>query len=125
MAQVQTVDPSDTLAVLKAAREWLSDPTHFTQAGYYWSDGERPTDDRAAVRCTCVEGAMCLVAGIGEATDGPPAAGLALEVALAAIEDKPRECVCTVTVNDAPDGYERIMAGLAKAIADLEAEAAG
>jgi hypothetical protein len=64
MTVTTAVDPTDVLAVLEAAREWLSDPEHWTQGAFF-----RDASGHEAMRCdnavcTCGQGAMALVAGI-------------------------------------------------------------
>lgn len=106
----QTVDPTDTLAVLKAAESWLSHPEHWTHGCYI----RRDRDGRVAQ--TCATGALFHVMQCSdEVVDGPAyrtwtrALGKAWSLS---------------AVNDGPDGYARIMAGLRKAIEDLEVERA-
>lgn len=110
MATIQTVSPYDTLAVLKAAKDWLSDPDHWTTQEAWRATNGRATAYRREVAKTCVYGAGALVSrGYGT----PDGFIVALEDALGASAPK---------VNDGPDGYPKVMAGLRKAIETLEAE---
>ena len=115
----QTVDPADTLAVLKAAEEWLSNPRRWAR-GWYWLDarGGMVEDNRRDVAKCCAVGALIFVAGGETVDDGPLDAVLALAAGLGCERDQ------LAHVNDGPDGYARIMAGLRTAIETLEAERA-
>jgi hypothetical protein len=113
-SHVRTVDPTDTLAVLKAAEEWLSDPEHWT-TGAYW----RAADDCVArsvdeVARTCAVGALSYVVGARVGTGWPGRPYAALAAALGAKRDMS-------AINDEPGGYPKVMAGLRKAIEALEA----
>lgn len=112
---IKTVDPTDTLAVLKAAEEWLSDPAHWT-TGTCWRTAEdrELTNDREAVAKTCLIGACSLVAGAQYNAGWPDATYSHLFEALGGIS--------LGQVNDGPNGYNRVMAGLRKAIETLEAQ---
>lgn len=105
------VDPTDTLAVLKAAEEWLSDPARWTR-GVDWRDefGDQ-TCDRLGVACCCVTGALTYVTGADGVCAVPETAYHALMAALGGP---------VPSANDGPNGYEIVMAGLRKAIETLE-----
>lgn len=79
---VEAVDPSDTLAVLKAARVWLGTPEHWTTR-VLWRGADGKALARASntiepgdcpfVASTCASGAIFLVTG-GEFPDAVVAA---------------------------------------------------
>lgn len=100
-----------TLAVLKAAEAWLSDPKRWTQ-GAYWHDCDgHLVLRRDEVVSTCAVGALTIGAALSDPRDYPPAAYAALnDAAHAAI----------ILVNDEPDGYARVMAAYRRAITKLE-----
>lgn len=114
MSAIQTVDPSNTLAVLKAAEEWLSDESHWTQ-GKYWQNAEGRglwiSGERDQVTSTCLDGALGYVCG---RVTAPPHVVRALRPMF--FGDN------LAFVND-NYGYDRIMAGLRKAIEVLETSA--
>ncbi len=108
-------DPSDTLAVLRAAREWLDDPAHWTTRSDWRNATRQPVYTRSEVASTCAVGALSLVAGV--APRAP-----AISRSLAALKAQTARLV--TTVNDGFDGYPRILAAYDQAIAALEAERA-
>jgi hypothetical protein len=119
-AAIQTVAPDDTLAVLRAAEEWLSDPEHWTiKACWRRADGSVLAMDVGAIGPSIVSNCAktCAVGALGLVTGGywPERAADALFAVF------PGEG--TVPVNDGHRGYERIMAGLRRAIEQLEVEA--
>jgi hypothetical protein len=102
------VDPNDTLGVLKAAAEWLSDESHW-QRNNYWN-----AVNRENVTATCLYGALAYVSGGLHGGDSPPMADVALE-------DGFREMGLELpaALND-DEGYEAVMSGLKKVIEKLE-----
>lgn len=111
MNTIPTVHPHDTLAVLRAAREWLGDPDRWT-TDIAWRDcNDSHAADRESVAKTCALGALMLTTVSGVAPD--------------AAQDALRRALGThsiVEVNDEyADGYARILAGFDAAIAELEA----
>lgn len=118
MAELTTVDPTDTLAVLKAAEDWLRDSAHWTTE-VLWRDENDSVLAKTATEAvpslvgacarTCASGALVLMAG------GilPFGAIRALDAVLAPVG--------IVTTNDGPNGHARIMAGLRRAIEAVEA----
>jgi hypothetical protein len=119
---IETVDANDTLAVLKAAEAWLSDPEHFAQHWYgYDASGRAVTNPKYVVQ-TCVNGAICLVMGSPTVGDAPDEKIEPLRRALTELGYMSRYGgFSELKVNDGPDGYNRIMAGLRRAIETLEA----
>jgi hypothetical protein len=121
MSLPAVVDPTDTLAVLKAAREWLSDPEHWTTETF-WRDvnGHAITPSwgypRDAVYCACAEGALGLV---DLTPRGDPRV---------CSQHGPRDALAAAlgrTIPYANDelGYAYVLEGFDKAIAQLESEA--
>lgn len=112
---VPTIDPTDTLAVLKAAEEWLRDPQHWTANACWRGARGYAVGCRDAVTQTCIVGALSYVAGADEGVKWPQGPYEALAEALGV--------KCDVSaINDMPGGYARVMAGLRKAIETLEAK---
>lgn len=107
---IPTADPDDTLAVLEAARAWLSDPEHWT-TGAYWCGVRGAVQTRRCVRRTCGVGALALVAGSAQAFRFPAWAEWALRAAALALFG-----VGAVDVND-QHGHAAILAAYDKAIA--------
>ena len=113
--QIPTVDPDDTLAVLGAMEAWLTDESRWTKKHYWLTGRGIPTINRDRVACTCIVGAAAFVSGSGDPLSCPPHVR---EVLADALEDDPE------AVNDTLRGYNRVMAGLRKAIATKKVEAA-
>lgn len=116
MAQAKSdevvADPQDTLAVLKAAEEWLSDPERWTQ-GYYWRGADGCIVVEASdVHQTCATGALALVAGLRPWNyDHTPAFDALWEATVGH----------PGVVND-ERGYDAVMEGYRKAIEAIEAK---
>jgi hypothetical protein len=123
---IKTVDPTDTLAVLKAAEEWLSDPAHWTQKAFGRNYRNQPVLDASKAHCTCMLGALAYVSGEARLSSG---SWRAVAVIRNQLRTSTRRYGAMQTardliadVNDGPDGYNRVMAGLRKAIETLEAQ---
>ncbi len=113
---VATVDPTDTLAVLKAAREWLSDPARWTQRVHFRdADGGLVCDPSNAAQA-CAEGALVIAAGLGDQESWRP-----INPARRAFEDAAGGHAAPY-VNDRC-GYKAVLVAYDKAIAKLESEA--
>jgi hypothetical protein len=117
-AEAQTA--TSTLAVLKATEAWLSDPERWT-TGAFALDAEGNELGSAGirlqrhnVRSACGVGAIML--NTSSMCDSPYYS--AVDALREELGDRP-----ITKVNDGPDGYKRIMAGLRRAITKLEAAA--
>lgn len=110
---VPIVDPLDTLGVLRAVEAWLSDPEHWT-TGKFWRDQwGMGTIRREEVAQTCAVGAVLATTDGWSQGDWP-------YVALGALVRALGDGESVSSVNDGPDGYARIMAGLRRCIESLE-----
>lgn len=113
MTSMQIVDPSDTLAVLRAAEAWLSDPEHWTQRELWRDRHNLAVGSRGLVHCTCALGALSYVAGATFPEYYPLNAFEALRAGF----------VRGVSLINDRCGHEAVMVGYRKAIEKLEATA--